>query len=193
MKIPTIKGIIDRRILVNFTDDPIIVQRILPAPFKPKIYKDKAIVGVCLIRLKYIRPKGLPAFIGISSENGAHRIAVEWPEESKTKEGVFIPRRDTDSFINTALGGKLFPGEHNKAEFEVEENGTQISVLSNQIKISNQTLFKSTTIFLQTMKDPVIQEFITFHTSRARIYTKFNLYFLGMKSSMKSSTPFKFT
>ena len=30
------------------------------------------------------------------------------------------------------------------------------------------------------MKDPVIQEFITFHTSRARIYTKFNLYFLGI-------------
>ncbi len=89
MRIPTIQGIIDRRVLVNFTVDPDIIQKIIPAPFRPKIYKSKAIVGICLIRLKHIRPKGLPDFIGISSENGAHRIAVEWTEKGAAKEGVF--------------------------------------------------------------------------------------------------------
>lgn len=121
MRIPTIQGIIDRRVLVNFTVDPDIIQKIIPQPFRPKIYKDKAIVGICLIRLKHIRPKGLPNFMGISSENGAHRFAVEWIEKGETKEGVFIPRRDTSSFFNTMAGGRIFPGRHFHAKFDVKE------------------------------------------------------------------------
>jgi hypothetical protein len=124
MNVPTIEGIIDRRILINFTVDPHIIQKIIPAPFTPKLYKDKAIVGICLIRLKKIRPKGLPAFIGISSENAAHRIAVEWNENGEQKGGVFIPRRDSSSLLNNLAGGRIFPGRHFHAIFDVkEENG----------------------------------------------------------------------
>jgi len=121
MKTPTIKGIIDRRILINYTVDPEIVAEIIPRPFRPKLYKDKAIVGICLIRLKEIRPKGFPGFIGISSENAAHRIAVEWEENGETKEGVYIPRRDSSSFLNSIIGGRIFPGKHYHAKFDVEE------------------------------------------------------------------------
>jgi hypothetical protein len=121
MKTPAITGIIDRRVLVNFTVEPEIVSKILPTVFKPKIYKGKAIVGICLIRLKHIRPKGLPAFIGVSSENGAHRIAVEWEDNGATKEGVFIPRRDTSSYFNYVAGGRIFPGKHYRANFDVQE------------------------------------------------------------------------
>ncbi len=121
MRIPTIQGIIDRRILINYTVDPAIIQNILPQPFRPKIYRDKAIVGVCLIRLKHIRPKGLPGFMGLSSENGAHRIAVEWTEKDETKQGGYIPRRDTSSIFNTLAGGRIFPGRHFHARFDVKE------------------------------------------------------------------------
>lgn len=121
MRIPTIQGIIDRRVLVNFTVDPDVIKKIIPAPFRAKIYKGKAIVGICLIRLKHIRPKGLPIFIGISSENGAHRIAVEWTENGETKEGVYIPRRDTSSYLNSLAGGRVFPGRHFHAKFDVKE------------------------------------------------------------------------
>jgi hypothetical protein len=121
MKLPTIHGFIDRRILVNFTADPDVVHKIVPEPFRPKVYKGKAIVGICLIRLKNIKPKGLPDFLGISSENGAHRIAVEWDEEGVTKEGVYIPRRDTSLRLNTLVGGRLFPGKHYLARFKVIE------------------------------------------------------------------------
>ncbi|MGC4104384.1 DUF2071 domain-containing protein [Ferruginibacter sp.] len=125
MKIPTIQGIIDRRILVNFTADPEIARKIVPAPFRPKTYEGKAIVGICLIRLKEIRPKGFPGFIGIGSENGAHRIAVEWTRNGVTKEGVYIPRRDTSSTFNTLAGGRIFPGRHYHAKFDVKEgNGS---------------------------------------------------------------------
>ncbi len=119
MKIPTIKGIIERRILINFVADPGYVQNILPAPFRPKLYQGKAIVGICLIRFKKLRPKGFPVFLGISSENGAHRIAVEWEEKGQKRQGVYIPRRDTSLRLNTILGGRLFPGKHYLAKFNV--------------------------------------------------------------------------
>lgn len=123
MRIPIIHGIIDRRILINFIADTECVKKIIPAPFHPQVYKGKAIVGICLIRLKNIRPKGLPGFIGISSENGAHRIAVEWDEEGQIRTGVFIPRRDTSLMLNTLVGGRLFPGRHYAAKFNVKEAG----------------------------------------------------------------------
>lgn len=121
MKIPTIHGYIDRRILINFTADPKVVEKIIPYPFRPEIYKDKAIVGICLIRLKHIKPKGLPDFLGINSENGAHRIAVEWDEGNVSKSGVYIPRRDTSLLLNSFVGGRIFPGKHYLAKFNVEE------------------------------------------------------------------------
>ncbi|PSL32007.1 DUF2071 domain-containing protein [Chitinophaga ginsengisoli] len=121
MKIPTIHGYIDRRILINFTADPKAVEKIIPFPFRPKIYKGKAMVGICLIRLKNIKPKGLPSFMGLHSENGAHRIAVEWDENGETKTGVYIPRRDTSLRFNALVGGRLFPGKHYHAKFNVKE------------------------------------------------------------------------
>jgi len=121
MKIPIIKGIIDRRILINYQVEAEILNHYLPKPFQPKLVKGKGIAGICLIRLKEIRPKGLPKQIGISSENGAHRIAVEWEENGVIKEGVFIPRRDTSSRLNSWVGGRLFPGVHHLAKFSVQE------------------------------------------------------------------------
>ena len=124
MKIPTIIGTIDRRILINYQVDKDVLTKFLPEPFRPKLVNDKGVVGICLIRLKNIRPKGLPKTVGISSENGAHRIAVEWTENGETKEGVFIPRRDTSSKLNSLAGGRIFPGVHHLADFSVnEENG----------------------------------------------------------------------
>jgi hypothetical protein len=121
MKIPTIKGTIDRRILINYQADREAIENFLPKTFRPKLVKGKAIVGICLIRLKNIRPKGLPFNIGISSENGAHRIAVEWTENGQVKDGVYVPRRDTSSRLNSLAGGRVFPGVHNLADFKVNE------------------------------------------------------------------------
>jgi len=70
-----------------------------------------------------MRPKLMPEIIGISSENAAHRIAVLWDDETgATREGVFIPRRDSDSQMNHLLGGRVFPGEYNQAAFKVVES-----------------------------------------------------------------------
>jgi len=121
MKTPKIKGIIDRRILINYQVDKEVLENYLPKPFKPKLVNGKGIAGICLIRLKEIRPKGLPKQFGISSENGAHRIAVEWTKNGDLKEGVYIPRRDTSSRLNSLAGGTIFPGIHHLAKFTINE------------------------------------------------------------------------
>ena len=128
MRIPVIGGIIDRRILANFHIDPDVMGRILPAPFRPKLANGFAIGGICLIRLKSLRPRFIPLPWGIRSENAAHRIAVEWDVDGQPQEGVYIPRRDTDSRLNTWAGGTFFPGIHHRATVTVEESDDHFSV-----------------------------------------------------------------
>ena len=148
MKIPKIKGIIDRRILINYQVDKEVLDNYLPEPFKPKLVNGKGIAGICLIRLKQIRPKGFPKQIGISSENGAHRIAVEWTENGQLKEGVFIPRRDTSSKLNSLAGGTIFPGVHHFAKFTVEEsNGNYNVAFVSEDKTSLSIIAKETDVW----------------------------------------------
>ena len=122
MRVPVVRGVIDRRILVNYRIDPEVLAKVLPAPFRPKLVGDRGIGGVCLIRLKDIRPRFVPALMGIDSENAAHRFAVEWDQDGRRGEGVYIPRRDTSSWANVAAGGRLFPGIHHRARFRVAES-----------------------------------------------------------------------
>ncbi len=105
------------------------MSRFLPSPFRPKLHRGYAIAGICLIRLEQIRPAWLPRFCGISSENAAHRIAVLWDGPGGvSREGVFIPRRDTGSWLNHFTGGRIFPGEHHLADFSVTDDGARISM-----------------------------------------------------------------
>jgi hypothetical protein len=128
MRLPVIQGIIKRRILANFRVDPEAIQRELPRRFRPKLQNGSAIAGICLIRLEHVRPRSMPAAVGLNSENAAHRIAVIWDEDGATREGVFISRRDTNSQINHLLGGRIFPGEHHHAHFSVAESECEISL-----------------------------------------------------------------
>ncbi|HTL29235.1 MAG TPA: DUF2071 domain-containing protein [Tepidisphaeraceae bacterium] len=129
LRLPVIRGVIDRRILVNYRVDPEAIARIVPAPFRPKTIHGYAIGGICLIRLKHLRPKFVPSSFGMTSENAAHRIAVEWDDENGiAREAVFIPRRDSSSRFNSLAGGRIIPGIHHHATFKVREEDNDYSV-----------------------------------------------------------------
>jgi hypothetical protein len=128
MQVPKVHGVIGRRLLVNFRAEPGVVQRQLPPPFRAKLHEGHAVAGICLIRLDHIRPKRFPRMLGLSSENAAHRIAVLWDDDNGSHEGVYIPRRDTGSLMNHLVGGRLFPGEHHRATFRVEDTGDRIAL-----------------------------------------------------------------
>ena len=129
MLMPAIAGVMKRRLLVNYRADPDVVQRLLPEPFEPKLYKGKAIVGICLIRLEKLRPAAFPALITASSENAAHRIGVTWTDEmGGAREGVFVLRRDSNSWVNHRTGGRLFPGVHHRADFDISDDGARVEL-----------------------------------------------------------------
>ena len=128
MRTPSVRGIIDRRVLVNFRVDPKVLSAVVRSPFRPQVVDGFGIAGICLIRLRYVRPQFLPAFMGISSENAAHRIAVEWDADGATRTGVFIPRRDTSSRFNALVGGRLFPSVHHRARFHLRETADDFSI-----------------------------------------------------------------
>ena len=121
-------GLIDRRMLINFRVRPDVVTKLLPPFFRPKRVNGWAMAGICLIRLKAVRSRGFPAFCGLTSENAAHRIAVEWDEGDVVCEGVYIPRRDTSSALQAFVGGRLFPGVHHVAKFEVSERNDEFQL-----------------------------------------------------------------
>jgi len=123
-----VRGVIDRRILVNYRVRPDALAAALPEPFEPMTVDGWGVGGICLIRLRDVRPRRLPAAVGVGSENAAHRIAVTWEEGSETKTGVYVPRRDTSSRLNAAFGGYLFGGGYGHARFDVTESGDEYDV-----------------------------------------------------------------
>lgn len=144
MRPPEIEGRIERRLLVNYRVDPDVLARVLPDPFRPQLIRDAGIAGICLIRLGGMRPRGFPERVGMTSENAAHRVAVEWDTPQGPQSGVYIPRRDTDSWVNAAIGGRIYPGQHFRATFEVEETDDTFRVAykardgSSQVDVSVQ-------------------------------------------------------
>lgn len=126
--LPTMRGIIARRLLVNFRVHPEAIARFVPSPLRPLLVDGWAIAGVCLIRLERVRPSGLPAFLGFAAENAAHRVAVTWQDGMNARTAVWIIRRDSDSPMVRWAGGRLFPGVHGRAEFEVSDGGADIDL-----------------------------------------------------------------
>lgn len=128
MFLDLIHGTIDRRILLNYRIDPSVLQKVIPRQFRPKLYRGYGIGGVCMIRFRALRPRYVPSFLGINSENAAHRIAVEWDDDGVRRDGVFIPRRDTGSSFNKAFGGRAFPGIFQKSHFVSRDDGEFFSL-----------------------------------------------------------------
>lgn len=128
MRPPPIRAFMQRRILVNYRVDPDLVTSMLPATFRPVLIAGHAIAGICLIRLGRIRPVGVPAIAGPTTENAAHRIAVQWDTPDGPATGVYIPRRDSDSLLTTMMGGRVFPGWHHRARFAVAERADRFRV-----------------------------------------------------------------
>ena len=117
-----------RRLLLTYRVDPEVARGIIPDPFRPQLVDGSAVAGVCLIGLTHLRPGWLRSEVGISTENAAHRFAVEWEEDGVTRTGVYVTERHSSSLIPVLGGGRFFPGVQRHARFEVEETDTRFRV-----------------------------------------------------------------
>ncbi|HUP86799.1 MAG TPA: DUF2071 domain-containing protein [Acidimicrobiales bacterium] len=124
----TIDARIERRLLVNWRANPDVVAPLLPAPFRPQLVDGSAVIGICFVRLGHLRPRGLPAGLGLRSESAAHRIAVERDTPDGVKPAVYVLRRVTDSRLAVVAGGRLFPGVHSHGTFDVRETTDQLDI-----------------------------------------------------------------
>lgn len=115
-----VRGTIRRRLLVNAVVDPDEAARRLPRGVRPHLTDDGTVVGCCLLEIEAFRPGGLPAFVGQRQRAAAHRISVDWDDGAgETVTGVYVPLRHSDSGLAVALGGRWFPGVHERADIEV--------------------------------------------------------------------------
>ncbi|MEU4117906.1 DUF2071 domain-containing protein [Kitasatospora sp. NPDC028055] len=128
MRQPRLSSVVERRLLVNYRVAPEVAASLLPGPLRPQLVHGHAVAGICLLRLGSVRPAWAPRAFGLRSENAAHRFAVEWDGPDGVETGVYIPRRDTASRLNAWAGGRLFPGEHGRADFEVDETPDRLRV-----------------------------------------------------------------
>ena len=128
MRAPPLRAGMQRRILVNFRVDRYILAKALPPPFRPALVHGYGVAGICLIRLARIRPLPFPAGVGLTSENAAHRVAVERDTADGPVTGVYVPRRDTSSRLAALAGGRLFPGRQHAARFDVHEGAGTYTV-----------------------------------------------------------------
>lgn len=128
---PTMSGTVDRRVLITFTIDPEAARAVLPAPLRPDLSLGPALGGICLIRVRGLRPavgaaRLVPAF-GLDFEYIVHRVAVEWDTADGVATGVYVLRRDTDSGL-LAAAGRLVPGTPGRAEVGIAADGRRVSL-----------------------------------------------------------------
>ena len=83
--------------------------------------------GNLLIRFKHLSPKFEPELSASTAKMPASNRGL-WEEtahEKRTPKEFFF-FWDTNSFITATVGGALFPGEQNKADFTVEDKKDEI-------------------------------------------------------------------
>ncbi|NUP51820.1 MAG: hypothetical protein HOW97_31550 [Catenulispora sp.] len=119
---PTVIATIARRVLLTYALDPDAAAALLPPPFRPDLSLGPALGGVCLLRLRAVRPALLPLRAGLTMESVAHRMSVEWDTPDGIATGVYVFRRDADSALAARLGGL------HRAVFGVVEGGGRYSL-----------------------------------------------------------------
>jgi hypothetical protein len=133
-----VRGTIRRRLLVNAVVDPDEGSERLPGAVRPHVTDQGTVVGCCLLEIEAIRPAGVPSGVGQRLRAVAHRISVEWEDGAGgTEIGVYVPVRHTDSRLAVVLGGRWFPGVHERARIEVSSSGLDLRWASEPLEEAN--------------------------------------------------------
>src|SRR4029079_9816168 len=61
MRLNSLTGVVERRLLVNYRVDADAAARLLPVPLRPQLVRGWAVAGICLLRLGSTRPRWSPA------------------------------------------------------------------------------------------------------------------------------------
>jgi hypothetical protein len=129
-----LRGTIRRRLLVNAVVDPDEAATRLPPGVRPHVAGGGTVVGCCLLDVEHVRPAGVPASAGRTLRAAAHRISVDWEDATGAPvTGVYVPLRHSDSRAAIALGGRWFPGVHERARIAITASGSRLRWVSHPV------------------------------------------------------------
>lgn len=104
----TIYGRLERCWLFTFQTSPTAARRSLPAVLEPIIHNGFAFWNVVITRLRSMRPRPLPARMGVSYWHAAYRLYVRFhPPAASPIDGLYFVRSDCDSRLICAAGNVL--------------------------------------------------------------------------------------
>lgn len=106
---------VKHRMLINYRLDANFARTLVAEGMRPQLVNGYAVAGICHIVQNRLRPSWLGLPVGLAVEGTAHRIAVEWDDETGTHAGVYIFMRHTNSRFANLFGGFFAPGVHNRA------------------------------------------------------------------------------
>lgn len=124
----SLRGKMRRRLLLTYRVDADVARSLIPAPFRPQLVQGSAVGGICMIALGDLRPGWVRPTFGVSTQNVAHRFAVEWDEGERVRQGVYVTERHSSGLIPVIGGGRFFPGVQSRARFDVDESETRFQV-----------------------------------------------------------------
>jgi hypothetical protein len=113
----TMAGQIDRCWLFTYRVPSAEVERLLPPPLELVTRGPWAFINIVVSHLRQMRPKGLPAAVGIGYWHVAYRLYAK----ARSVEGLYFLRSDADSPLMVAAGNLLTDFKFHLAAISVED------------------------------------------------------------------------
>jgi len=110
------------RVLVLFRADPAVLEPLLPPKTRPRLHAGCGVLGLCYTRLGTLGGRFLPQRLNGSTDHLSYRIAVEFEGRAGSREGTWVLRRETSSWLRARCGGRLQRGDYRRSAFEVEQD-----------------------------------------------------------------------
>lgn len=109
------RGFLERRVLVNYRVAPGVLERLLPPRTHLRLCRGVGIATVSLVRQSHVRPRFLPAALGLSSDSAVYSICVEGDGGRSSAADLVALRRETSSWFSS----RMLHGLYQHARFEV--------------------------------------------------------------------------
>jgi uncharacterized protein YqjF (DUF2071 family) len=102
---------------INYAVDPAALQKILPPPLEPEVWRGSAWVQVLMSSLRDMRPQGLMPLFGVCFYQVSYRAAIRYRSvDGSERRGGYFVRSETNHPVMRAVGNAL-------AEFRFHDFG----------------------------------------------------------------------
>ena len=125
----TMHGRLERCWLFTFQTSPVAARQRLPGMLEPVTHNGYAFWNVVIVRLRGMRPRPLPAWMGVSYWHAAYRLYVRFPRpHEQPVEGLYFVRSDCDSHLVHVLGNLLTDFRFSFAPISCQERDRQVEL-----------------------------------------------------------------